>query len=57
MIDETTAQIKEGPQLVNGANDSFQNVAESSAKVAELVSDITTVSNQVNPLENKFEEF
>jgi methyl-accepting chemotaxis protein len=57
MIDETTAQIKEGSQLVKGANDSFQNVAESSAKVAELVSEITTVSNQVNPLEDKFEGF
>lgn len=46
MIDGTTAKIKEGSQLVNGANETFQNVAESSAKVAELVSEITIVSNQ-----------
>jgi len=46
MIDETTAKIKEGSQLVNNTNASFKNVTESSSRVAELVSEITAASNE-----------
>lgn len=46
MIDETTAKIKDGSQLVNDTNASFKNVTESSTKVTELVSEITAASNE-----------
>ncbi len=46
MIDETTAKIKDGSQLVNDTNASFKKVTESSISVAELVSGITSASNE-----------
>lgn len=46
MIDETTAKIKGGSQLVNDTNASFKNVTESSSRIAELVSEITAASNE-----------
>ena len=46
MIDETTAKIKDGSQLVHDTNASFDTVTESSTRVAELVSEITAASNE-----------
>lgn len=44
MIEDTVSKIKDGTDLVNHANEGFNEVAANAAKVAELVSEISAAS-------------
>ena len=46
MIEGTVKKIGDGSQLVNNTNDAFGQVAESAAKVGELVAEIAAASNE-----------
>ena len=46
LIEGTVKKVGEGSELVTGTNESFQQVAESSAKVGELVGEIAAASNE-----------
>ena len=46
LIEETVTKVKDGGNLVATTNDAFTQVAESSAKVGELVGEIAAASNE-----------
>jgi len=46
LIEGTVKKVGEGSELVTGTNDAFQQVAESSSKVGELVGEIAAASNE-----------
>jgi methyl-accepting chemotaxis protein len=46
LIDGTVAKVAAGSELVSKTNESFRNVADSSQKVGELVSEIAAASNE-----------
>ncbi|MDI9570345.1 MAG: methyl-accepting chemotaxis protein [Pseudomonadota bacterium] len=46
LIEDTVKKIGDGSRLVNDTNDDFLAVAESAAKVGELVAEISTASNE-----------
>jgi methyl-accepting chemotaxis protein len=46
LIEGTIKRVKDGSDLVNRTNEAFQKVAESAAKVDELVSEISVASNE-----------
>jgi methyl-accepting chemotaxis protein len=46
LIEGTVKKVKDGSDLVNRTNEAFQKVAESSGKVAGLVSEIAAASNE-----------
>ena len=46
LIASTVKQVKEGAELVNRTNESFNNVTESASKVGELVAEIAAASKE-----------
>lgn len=46
LIEQTGAKIKNGAELVNSTNEAFTKVTETNQKVAALISEIATASNE-----------